>query len=180
MTATAQQLQALRHDFLLKGWTRKATGRILFELLVHLLLAAAGIAAFLAFDSIVLRACGLMLLAGGSMGAGTNAHTSSHYATSDKKWLNELLTYFGFPFILGLSATYWWHQHIVVHHPTPNVIGVDDDADLAPWFARTRDEMDQTSGFRRFYYERLQWLVLPFMLLFNGPNMQKSGSEDVV
>jgi hypothetical protein len=31
---------------------------------------------------------------------------------------------------LGLSATYWWHKHVVLHHPAPNVVGVNGDADL--------------------------------------------------
>jgi hypothetical protein len=39
----------------------------------------------------------------------------------------------------------------------PNVVGVDSGADLLPWFA---DEVQASSGLRRFYYERLQfWLV---------------------
>jgi fatty acid desaturase len=131
--------------------------------------------AYFGFDHPVLRACGMVLVVAGSMGVGTNTHTSSHYATSEKRWINELLTFFGYPFFLGLSASYWWNSHVAVHHPAPNVIGVDDDADLAPLFARTRDEMKGTSGLLRFYYERVQWLVLPFLLVGNGFSMQKSG-----
>ena len=36
-----------------------------------------------------------------SLGVATNTHTSSHYATSEKRWLNELLTFFGYPVFLG-------------------------------------------------------------------------------
>jgi fatty acid desaturase len=122
----------------------------------------------------------MVLVIAGSMGVGTNTHTSSHYGTSDRRWVNELLTYFGYPFFLGLSATYWWHSHVVVHHPAPNIIGVDDDADLLPWFTRTRDELIRRTGWRRFYHERLQWLLLPLILLGNGLNMQKTGWQFVL
>jgi fatty acid desaturase len=109
------------------------------------------------------------------MGVGTNTHTSSHYASSNRRWVNEFLTYFGYPFFLGLSATFWWRQHVTVHHTSPNVIGVDDDADLAPWLARTWDQVESSRGVRRFYYAHLQWLALPLLLAFNSLNMTKTG-----
>ncbi|MCW5981912.1 MAG: acyl-CoA desaturase [Bryobacteraceae bacterium] len=171
----ARSIQSLRQEFVERGWARKATGRIVVELFVHLLVAAAGTIAVFAFDNLALRACGMVLVIAGSMGVGTNTHTSSHYATSDRRWVNELLTFFGYPFFLGLSASYWWHSHVVVHHPSPNVIGVDDDADLAPWFTRTQDELNRMSGWRRFYHEKIQWLLLPVLLVGNGFSMQRSG-----
>jgi linoleoyl-CoA desaturase len=144
-------------------------------LLLHLAVAVAGAFVYFSFSHPLVRAGAMLLVVAGSMGVGTNSHTSSHYATSRRRWLNELLTFFGYPFILGLSATSWWHRHVVVHHPSPNVIGVDDDADLSPWFARTRDQRDSRTGWVRFYYRNLQWLVLPLLLAVNGFNMQKSG-----
>ena len=173
--STARSIQALRQELHDRGWGRKATARVLLELAVHILVGIAGTAAYFTFEHPVLRACGMILVIAGSMGIGTNTHTSSHYATSEKRWLNELLTFFGYPFYLGLSANYWWNSHVVVHHPAPNVIGMDYDVDLAPLFARTRDEVKGTTGLRRFYYEHLQWLVLPILLAGNGFNMQKSG-----
>lgn len=175
MITTDHPLKTLRREFELRGWTGKATGSVLFELLIHLMVTACGVAVYFASESFWLRACGMVMVTAGSMGVGTNTHTSSHFATSSRRWFNELLTYFGYPFFLGLSATFWWYQHVVVHHPAPNVIGVDDDADLLPWFARTREEVEQKRGFARFYYERLQWLALPLLLAANGFNMQKNG-----
>lgn len=137
--------------------------------------AVTGAAVFLTSPHSVVRAAGVVLLAAGSMGVGTNTHTSSHYATSNRMWVNELLTYFGYPFFLSLSATFWWRQHVTVHHTSPNVIGVDHDADLAPWLARTREQVEASSGVRRFYYAHLQWLALPLLLAFNGLNMTKTG-----
>lgn len=171
----AAALRDLRLEFAARGWNRKAPGRVLLGLVANLVMVAAGVAVyFLQSGSLVLTA-GVVLVVAGSMGVGTNTHTSSHYATSDRKWLNEFLTYFGYPFFLGLSATWWWRQHVVVHHGSPNVIGVDGDADLAPWLARTRDEVERSRGALRFYYEHLQWLALPFLLAMNGPNMQRQG-----
>ena len=166
---------ALRREFAELGWYRKATGRVLFELALNVTLAIVGIVVFVESHNLLIRIVAMAISTIGSMGVGTNTHTSSHYATSNRRWVNELLTYFGFPFFLGVSATFWWHKHMVVHHPSPNVVGVDDDADLAPWFARTREEVESSRGLRRFYYEHLQWLVLPIAVAANTLNMQRQG-----
>jgi hypothetical protein len=89
-------------------------------------------------------------------------HTSSHYATSERRWVNEALTFFGYPFFLGLSATFWWNKHVVVH-PAPNVIDVDDDADFMPWLALTDRDLGRTGSWRRFY-QHLQWWLFPIVL----------------
>jgi linoleoyl-CoA desaturase len=165
----------LRKELAARGWHRKATLRIVSELLLNLAFALGGIYIFAHYDDLLLRACAMIVSTAGSMGVATNTHTSSHYATSDKRWFNEFLTFFGYPVFLGLSACYWWHQHVVVHHPAPNVVGVDDDADLAPWFARTGEEVHQSRGLRRFYYQKLQCFAFPLALAFNGFQMQRSG-----
>lgn len=179
-TTNAALLAALRQEIMARGWHRKATGRILLELHGHLLLALAGMAAAATAGNGWVRACGMIVMATGSIGVGTNTHTSSHYGTSDRRWVNEALTYFGFPFFLGLSATYWWHSHVTVHHPAPNVVGVDDDCDLSPWFAMTQAEIDASRGLRRFYYRRVQWLLLPIALAANCVNYVKSGWVHVI
>jgi linoleoyl-CoA desaturase len=171
----AAAIQELRRDFASRGWCRKATARVLLDLLLNLGMAAAGAAVFLTSPHLLVRAAAVVLVAAGSMGVATNTHNSSHYATSREMWLNELLTYLGYPFFLGLSATFWWHQHVAVHHTSPNVIGVDQDANLAPWIARTGDEVARSSGLRRFYYQRLQSLALPVIIAFNSFNMTKTG-----
>lgn len=168
-------LATLRQEIAAQGWNCKTTGRIVGELLVHMFFALAGAAMFVFANSWWARACGLFVMAAGSIGVGTNTHTSSHYGTSDKRWVNEWLTYFGYSFFLGLSSCFWWHQHVTIHHPSPNVIGVDDDADLSPWFAMTRAEVERSSGLRRWYYEKLQWIFFPIALAANGFNFLKSG-----
>src|SRR6185312_732697 len=102
------------------------------------------------------------------------------YATSRKRWLNELLTFFGYPVFLGISACRWWHQHIVLQHPTPNVVGVDHGVDLGPWFARTREEVERSTGFHRFSYEHLPWLAFPLIVPLYGFNMQINGWASLI
>lgn len=163
-------LAALRARVTAHGWYRRAPGRVLGELACHLLLACGGSVAFFLCDHFLLRVLALLVSVGGSIGVGTNTHTSSHYATSNRRWVNEALTYLGHPLFLQLSATYWWHKHTVRHHPNPNLVGVDTDIDFSPWFALTDREVAHSSGRRRAYY-RLQWLVVPFAIAANGPNV---------
>jgi hypothetical protein len=165
----------LRRGFAGHGWDKKATNRIVFELSIHVAIALIGITIFMICRNPVIRFLGILISTFGCMGVGTNTHTSTHYGTSAKRWVNEALSYFGYPMFLGLSATYWWHKHVVLHHPSPNVVGVDDDADLLPWFALTVDEVRATSGLRRFYYERLQFWLFPLALAVNTFSIQMGG-----
>jgi linoleoyl-CoA desaturase len=177
---TIEAFGHLRREFSGRGWDRKATNRILFELLIHAAIAVAGIVIFMTFRNPALRALGLLVSSFGCMGVGTNTHTSTHYGTSDKRWVNEALSYLGYPMFLGLSATYWWHKHVVLHHPSPNVVGVDTDSDLLPWFALTADEVNASSGFRRFYHRRLQFWLFPLALALNCFSIQMAGWAHVL
>jgi fatty acid desaturase len=174
-THPSSNLKTLRNEMTHLGCNKKATGRILGELALHLMIAFGGIAVFVASDSLWVRACAMVVSTLGSMGAGTNTHTSSHHGTSTKKWLNDLLTYFGYPVFLGLSATYWRYMHIVRHHPAPNVPGMDMDHDLMPWFSVLRKPIEKTAGLRRFYHDHVQWLLFPLILGVNGFNLQRAG-----
>ncbi len=165
----------LQHEIVRRGWDRKAAGRIVFELAILIAMTLGGIGVFLATHYLAVRVLGLWISTLGLVGISTNSHTSSHYATSRKRWVNEFLSYLGYPIFMSLSATYWWHKHCQVHHPAPNVIGVDGDADLMPWFAMTQGEIDRTRGFRRFFHERLQFWVFPFAVALNGFNLSRAG-----
>ena len=156
------------------GWFEKATGRVLFQLAIHLFLYLGGIALFLAWEHWAVRALSLLISAYGGVGISTNSHTSSHNATSDSPRLNRALTYFGFTFMLGVSASFWWNKHCVVHHPSPNVIGVDDDADLMPFFAVNEAEFQQAGLLRRLYF-RIQLPIFVLALSFNGFFTQYQG-----
>jgi linoleoyl-CoA desaturase len=173
--STVEAVAELRREFSRRGWDRKATKSIVFELSIHVAIAVAGMIMFMGWGHPTMRVLGLLISAFGCMGVGTNTHTSTHYGTSDKRWVNEALSYFGYPMFLGLSATYWWYKHVVLHHPSPNVVGVDRDSDLLPWFALTADEVHASSGPRRLYYRRLQFWLFPFALAFNCFNIQVGG-----
>jgi linoleoyl-CoA desaturase len=149
-----------------RGWLEKAQGRVLAELGLHLALHLGGIALFLAVDNLPVRAAALLLSTYGGLGLATNTHTSSHNATCRSLALNRALTYFGYTFLFGTSAHFWWNKHCVVHHPAPNVMEVDDDADLMPFFAVNEREIEESRGFARFFY-RIQWLFIPFVLALN-------------
>ena len=180
MATTIAAITELRREFARRGWDKKATSRIVFELSLHVALALAGIAIFMTWHNPAARILGILIATLGCMGVGTNTHTSTHYGTSDKRWVNEALSYFGYPMFLGLSATYWWHKHVVLHHPSPNVVGVDSDADLLPWFAITADEINSSSSLRRFYYKHFQFWLFPFALALNCFSIQAAGWAYVI
>jgi linoleoyl-CoA desaturase len=175
MISTIEAVAELRREFARRGWDQKAPNRIVFQLLIHVAIAVAGIAIFMTCHNPAVRGLGILISTFGCMGVGTNTHTSTHYGTSDTRWVNQALSYFGYPMFLGLSATYWWHKHVVLHHPAPNVVGVDSDADLLPWFAITAEEVDASSGLRRFYYQHLQFWLFPLALAGNNFAIQRAG-----
>lgn len=158
-----------------RGLDRKTPVRILLELALHVVLAVLGCVLFLAGTGTATRAAGVVFGAVGSLGVALNTHTSSHYGTSDRRWVNEALVYFGFPFFAGISATYWWQSHVGAHHGQTAIIGRDDDLDLSPFFAVTDLEIEAARGLRRFWYRRAQWFALPIALLMNLPNMTLTG-----
>jgi linoleoyl-CoA desaturase len=164
-------LIALKADFREHGFYRKPTGRIVFELLVHLAAGAAGLALLLFANSLWLSAVGLAVFCMGQMGLATNSHTSAHFATSGRRWVNQALTFLGYPLLLGLGATYWWDKHNALHHGSPNVIGVDDDIDLKPLFAFSQDDVRRSGPLLRRYYD-VQWLALPVAVLGMSVNLQ--------
>src|ERR1700730_14362423 len=149
-----------------RGWLEKAPGRALTELGVHVALHLGGIALFLAVDHWLVRGAALLLSTYGGLGLATNTHTSSHNATTRSLALNRALTYFGYTFFFGTAASYWWNKHCVVHHPAPNVIEVDDDVELMPFFALNEREFGESRGLARLFY-RIQWIFVPFVLALN-------------
>lgn len=172
-------LSILNQEFLARGWNRKPTARLLAELAFHLTLAVGGLVVLVVSRNVLLDALGLLLSSMGSLGISTNTHTSSHYATCNRRWMNRALTYFGYPLFLGMSATYWWQKHVAVHHPTPNVIGLDDDADLLPAFTINQRDVTQARGLRRWWFEH-QWLGIFFAIAFNAANVQRAGVKYIV
>ena len=168
------ELQALREEARRLGWYGRPVFRLLLDLAGFVGLALAGAAVFLFADPWWLRLCGLVASTAGSIGVATFTHTASHNAIARRVSANEALVYFGYTFFWGLGATYWWHKHVVVHHPAPNVIGLDDDADFSPWLALTQREVAESTGWKRWYYLRIQHFVFPLLLAGMGFGMQSA------
>lgn len=157
-------LTALRTEFRNRGWNQRPVGPVLLELAVHVGLALGGIAIAVFAQPWWLRVLGMLISTYGSVGVGTNTHTATHYAASRHRWVNEVLTYFGYPFFLMLGATFWRHRHITLHHANPNVMGIDGDADFTPFFASTEEEVKKGIG----YFGRYQHIMFPFFAWLNS------------
>ncbi len=114
----------------------------------------------------------LMMLSG--IGITTGTHTASHFSLVKNNKINSLLVYLGYGFFFGSSYHYWMHKHIVVHHPNPNIVGVDEDINLMPWFVMNQDDYEKASSFKKKYF-RIQFLIIPFALTLNLFNVQKDG-----
>ena len=166
--------KALQEEIKRRGWDRRPTARMLLECGLHCLLAVGGLALFLPMDSPWARFACLLISTYGFVGISTSCHTASHYAVFKRKKANERLTFFGYPVMLGLSATYWWHHHLGAHHKSPNGVGVDADIDLKPFFAVTEDVYEHAGPWLRAYYER-QWLLAPLAIALNSFNIQRRG-----
>jgi fatty acid desaturase len=174
MTAIQHDIAALRRRFQELGYLERPTGRMLATFALYVAVGSGAMLAFFAVANLPLRAVALALSTCAFLGAITLAHTASHQATSASRFVNGLLTYVANPVLHGLSARYWIHSHVEVHHPAPNVLGVDQDCDLRPFFVLNEEHLRQGGPLRRLLLP-LQGLLLPLMLPLNGINMQKHG-----
>ena len=166
------EFQALRRE-LQALYRHPDSTRQVLELATHVAMMLGGGAAFFCCDSPWLRLAGVILSALGCLGISTSSHTASHDALLRSRRGNRVLVQLGFPFLLMVSATYWYHKHLVVHHRAPNVIGVDEDINLAP-FAFSRDDGERGGRLRRWLV-RWQGLLFPLALAFNAFNVQRQG-----
>jgi len=163
----SEAFKQFRAKLLAEGFFEHRPLRVASEMALFVLITVIGIAVVIQFDSLLIDIVGLFIVALGSMGVSTNTHMWSHGAASRNKRLNSFMTHFGYPFFLQLSAAYWHNKHIVVHHPHPNVVGVDDDATLAPFFALTIEEAEQLTGIRGFIF-KYQGYIFPFAIILNA------------
>ncbi len=176
---SAQALTQLNREFLRLGYHRKRPGKIIFELVFMVTLMVGGIFIFHLYDSLWVKLFALWFSSLGLFAITTNTHSAAHYATSDKWWVNWTLQILGYSFFIGMSASYWRHKHAVVHHPTPNVVGLDDDIDLLPWFFLNEDEWRKAGPVRR-WVAKVQWYLFPLAVNFNALNLQFSGWKYIV
>lgn len=162
-------------EFRRRGFDRPATGRVLLTWAYNLGLTFGGLAGWFVFDSWWLKAAALLVSSVGFTGLTTCGHTAAHVTALPWRRANSVLTYFAYPFMAMLSVHYWRNKHNYVHHPTPNVIGTDDDCDLMPFFAMNESEVQSAGPLRRFYYRHVQGFIFPIALIMNGFNAQRQG-----
>jgi len=165
---------ALREELNRLGYARRTPFALFCEWLLLIALYVGALVSIFLVETWWAKCAAMVVLTFAGMGIATNTHTASHNAISRRKWLNDLFLYFGYPFLHQVSATFWRHKHLVLHHPNPNVIGVDYDADLAPYFALDRAEFERAKGFHRWWY-RHQVFFLPFLLAGNFFSMAYAG-----
>lgn len=163
-------MTALRELFRQKGYYERPLGPVLLAMAGHLVLAFGGMAGCVLVASWWLKALLMTVSCFGFIGLGTHGHTASHNAAADESLVNRALYYLTFPVMLHLSACYWRYSHIQIHHPQPNVAGLDDDCDLRPVFAVNQQHLAEVNPvFRRWPW--LQGVVLPVALPLTAFNM---------
>ncbi len=156
-----------------RGLYQRDVKRIYIELLAHILITIAGIILFVAFENTLARILSSLIMASGLLGIGTHTHNSAHNASTEKKTIDEFLSLFGYSVVLGFSAIFWKYKHNIVHHSNPNIIGVDEDVNLMPFFAVTEMDAKNAGFWGKFYYRRLQGIVFPFMISLTAFNIQR-------
>ena len=169
------EIHELKREIARRGWNNRLPLRMASELAMHLVIMMGGLAIYLFSSSFWVDSIGMLISLAGAIGVLTHTHCSSHYSTFKNRRLDEALVYFGFTALFGLSATYWDHKHVKVHHPYPNIYGIDNDIDLKPFFAFTQEEVRLSSNKVQGFLFRHQGWLFPIALAFNGFNLQAAG-----
>ena len=142
--------------------------------LIHFALGLSGIALYLLVPVLPFRVIGLLASCLGFTGIATLGHVASHNAGLGSPRANRILYYISFPLLLQVSTSYWRYSHLTVHHPSPNVIDVDNDCDLRPVFATNQTHLSQFAAWRQ-RWPLLQALLLLSALPLNGLNIIRQG-----
>ncbi len=156
-----------------RGFYQRDAKKAYIELIAHILITIIGIALFIAFENTLVRIISALIMASGLLGIGTHTHNSSHYASTKSNTIDDFLTYLGYSVILGFSAIFWKYKHCIVHHSNPNIIGVDEDIDLMPFFAVTDTDAKNAGVIGQFYYRVIQRIIFPFMISLTAFNIQR-------
>jgi len=163
-------LMALRAELERLGYNERTSGAIVAEWVLFVSVSALSLWLLTSFEALWVKAAAMVLLVMASMGIATNAHTASHHAISKHRWLNEFFLYFGYPMFHQVAACFWRNKHLVLHHPHPNVAGVDQDCDLKPWFTLDDEAMKTAGGLRLWWYRHQGWFI-PVLLVGNYISM---------
>ncbi len=167
-------LSELRAQIRSEGLHRQSPVLGLSILALHIVIMLGGIAVFVFGEQLWLRASAMLVSTYGALGIGMTGHNASHYGVTGWKAVDRALTYLTMSVFNGISAIYWRHKHIRLHHAAPNSIGFDSDIDLLPFFALNEDEVRDARGWRRKLYSVQHWLF-PLAISLNMLNLKRSG-----
>lgn len=167
-------LSELRAQIRSEGLDRQSPVLSLSILALHIVLMLGGIAVFVAGELLWLRVLAMLISTYGALGIGMTGHNASHYGVTGWKAVDRTLTYLTMTVLNGISATYWRHKHIRLHHAAPNSIGLDTDIDLLPFFVLNEDEAREARGWRRQLFRVQHWLF-PLAISLNMLNLKFSG-----
>lgn len=104
------------------------------------------------------RALSAVVLTAAAVATATSImHDANHGAFSRSRRLNRIAGYSSD--LLGASSWIWRYKHNVLHHASPNVVGMDTDIEEGP-FARL------APGQRWYWFHRYQHLYLWFLYGF--------------
>ena len=161
------------------GCYERPFARLVVTWAAMLTVGLGSIAVFALVPSTLARVAAMLVASLAFTGLATLGHTASHGAASDRRFLSNLLWYATYPFLLQVSARYWHWSHIQLHHPAPNVVGIDEDCDLRPGFALNEQHV-ASGGPTWKRWNRIQGYLLPVALLYNGFNIQRQGWKRLV
>jgi fatty acid desaturase len=167
-------LSTLRAQIRREGLDKPTPALSLAILGLHITVMVGGIAVFVLADPLWLRVLALSASAYGALGIGMTGHNASHHGVTGSKAVDRALTYFTMTVLNGISAAYWRHKHIRLHHTAPNHIGRDTDIDLLPFFALNEDDVRAARGWRRRLYRIQHWLF-PLAISVTLLNLQIHG-----
>jgi linoleoyl-CoA desaturase len=143
-------------------------------LLFHLVAMVGGMAVFVLGDPLWLRLVALWVSSYGALGIGMTGHNASHCGVTGSRRFDRVLVYLTMTVVHGISASYWIHKHVRLHHAAPNNIGHDTDIALMPFFALNEDEVGAAHGFWQRLYRIQHWLF-PLVISINVLNLQVCG-----
>lgn len=156
------------------GFEHTPSGRLAVTLVAALAVVHGSLVVALWAPHWLVTVAAVLLAVVGGLTVGTLGHTASHGSLFASDRANRLALWLTYPFMLGLSGRYWLHSHVAVHHPSPNVVDVDDDANLRPLFRLNDADLARDPVWlRRLFRFQLVWLLA--LLPLNGASMQLQG-----
>lgn len=174
-----EDLRRLRADLRAIGCYERPFARLLVTWLGMLAVGLGALVVFVTVPFVAARIAALVVAGLAFTSLATLGHTASHGAASDRRALSASLWYATYPLLLQVSARYWHWSHIQLHHPAPNVVGLDADCDLRPGFALNEQHVESGGPRARRWYG-VQGYFLPFALLYNGFNIQRQGWKRLI